>query len=158
MSFGIRKTQRASDGDFVNAGDSLQWQLTSARPQKVLHDDPELAHREGQAGQDHKLSEIAPRHVMVLRPVDRKVLSPTWLRFNCPAIGRDGRVFPFTCHPVPEAPSSYIVSMMLSERVLPKPPSSIAPVTSMYSARKDFGNIIFTFVLIVCPPKRNSFV
>ena len=45
-------------------------------PPRILHADPELPDGERQAGQDHELGEIPPGDVMILRPIDREILSP----------------------------------------------------------------------------------
>jgi hypothetical protein len=67
--------------------------LTAPLPQKILDDDPTLTGEKREAGQDHKLCEFAPGHVMILRPVNRKILPPFRLRFGRASIGRDRNLF-----------------------------------------------------------------
>src|SRR5690606_1913176 len=59
----------------------------------VLGGDPELAHRQRRAGQDHELHEVPPLDVVILRPVDRKVLTPRRLLRHRPAVRRNRDVF-----------------------------------------------------------------
>src|SRR6185437_4092297 len=54
----------------------------------VLHPDPELPDDERRAGEHHELGEIPPRDVMILRPVDREILPPLWLRMPRATIRR----------------------------------------------------------------------
>jgi hypothetical protein len=67
----------------------MDGQFTALLPQKVLRHNPELPKSEGKAGEHHKLGEIAPRHVMVLRPVNREILSPARLLLGGAPVGRD---------------------------------------------------------------------
>ena len=62
---------------------------SAAPPPPVLKTNPELADDEGCARQHHEFQEVAALDVLILRPVDRKVLAPGRLLVGGRAVGRD---------------------------------------------------------------------
>jgi len=60
---------------------------------EVLHDDPELADDESEAGQDQELREVATCDVMILRPINWEVLAPLGLFRMWTAVGRNCDLF-----------------------------------------------------------------
>jgi hypothetical protein len=75
----IGEIQNAPDRDLVYAGNDLKRRLASTRAQKVLDNYPELPDCESKTCQHQEFCEISPSDVMVLWPVDRKILTPLWL-------------------------------------------------------------------------------
>src|SRR6266508_4515084 len=86
--FGISEDQRLADLQFVEFSDLPDRRLAAPPTHEVLRDDPELADDESETGQDHELREVAPRDVMVLRPVNREVQAPLGLFRKRTAVGR----------------------------------------------------------------------
>src|SRR5262245_51882227 len=54
----------------------------------ILQANPDLSDRKRQARQAEKLREIPPRYVMILRPIDRKILPPLRLKVQRPTVRR----------------------------------------------------------------------
>src|SRR6266545_5559814 len=88
MLFGISEDQRLADLQVVEFSDLPNRRLAAPPTHEVLRDDPELADDESETGQDHELREVAPRDVMVLRPVNREVQAPLGLFRKRTAVGR----------------------------------------------------------------------
>src|SRR5215510_14766649 len=91
--FGISEDQRLADLQFVEYGDLPDRRLSAPPSYEVLHDDPELADDESEAGQDQELREVATRDVMILRPINREVLAPLGLFRKWTAVGRNCDLF-----------------------------------------------------------------
>ena len=78
----------------IDGGNPQDRRLAVPVPIPVLRGNPQLTGGERSARQDHELQEVAALDVQVLRPVDRKVLPPGWLRLGRREVRRDGDLFP----------------------------------------------------------------
>src|SRR5262249_9684424 len=115
--------------------------------------DPALPDHKRQAGQHQVLGEIAPGDVMVIRPVDGKILPPGWLLGQRPAIGTRGHLVVIGRAHYSSSSNSEAASR--SSGILPAAAGSCtAAVTSRSAGMACRGAIMCTFVAIVCRPKR----
>ena len=91
---------------------------------------------------------------MGLRPVNGKILAP--LRLFVEAICRPAEpsILPARAQSLTPSPLVHAIENVQGD-VFADPRSLIAAVTSTYSALPDFGNIMLTFVVMVCSPNRN---
>jgi hypothetical protein len=77
--FRVNKCERVANCYLIKRSYLAHWWFTASSSPDVLNDNPDLPDHKGKAGENHELREVAPRDVVILRPVDGKVLSPGWL-------------------------------------------------------------------------------
>src|SRR5262249_13149568 len=123
----------------------------------ILDKNPELSDDERNARQHHEPREIAPRDIVVLRPIDRKIPPPSGLLALRLAVGRSRELVRILLRFHDCSSVKRPMPRISSVTCCPVPVLSIAAVTSTLSTGASFGTIIFTFVVIVCLPNRNSF-
>ena len=89
-----------ADGQRSQAGDPASLGQTEAPAKPVLAGDPELADGQREAREHQELHEVAALDVLILRPVDRKILAPRRLQLGRPEIRRNRDLFPLERGPV----------------------------------------------------------
>src|SRR5262249_33295801 len=78
----IREDEGAAHRQIVDRCDARDRQHAAVPAPPVLEADPQLAKRERGAREHHELHEVAALDVLVLRPIDRKILAPGRLRLG----------------------------------------------------------------------------
>ncbi len=90
----IVKEPRATDRNLIHRCNRMGLRC-GLSAEKILHQQPELPNGKGNAGQRQKFDKLTPRHILILRPVNWKILPPPWLFRWRTTVRRNSQLFGF---------------------------------------------------------------